>query len=284
MDSHIEIRTMTSADIPFGMMLKENAGWNQRPADWARLIALEPNGCFIARCDGRDVGTVTTTGYEKRFAWVGMFLVHPEIRRMGIGTRLLMHGIEYLEKKGITAVRLDATATGKPLYKKIGFVEEYLLERRQGIGESTGFLPDLQISPDAIDDLCAYDAPVFGADRSRVLRHLAVESVVHPGVAFDSSGEIRGYIMVRRGSNRHYIGPWVADHADVARCLWRWALSRIPGEPFFVDVCLANPDVDSVVPKGLFPVQRQIFRMVSGENRYPGCPQRVFGIAGTELG
>src|SRR3989339_1326409 len=181
MDGHIEIRTLTSADIPFGMMLKENAGWNQLPSDWARLIAAEPNGCFIARCDGRDVGTVTTTGYEKRFGWVGMFLVRPEMRRRGVGTKLLMHGIEYLEKKEISVVRLDATAAGRPLYRKIGFVEEYLLERRQGIGESIGFSPDLQILPDAIDHVCAYDAPVFGADRSRVLNRLAVESAVFPG-------------------------------------------------------------------------------------------------------
>jgi hypothetical protein len=28
---------MTAADIAFGMRLKEQAGWNQVPADWRRL-------------------------------------------------------------------------------------------------------------------------------------------------------------------------------------------------------------------------------------------------------
>ena len=230
------------------MMLKDIAGWNQLPADWERLIALEPEGCFVARYDGRDVGTATVTAYQKRFGWVGMVLVHPDMRRKGIGTMLLRHGIRYLERKDVTAVKLDATAAGKQLYLTLGFADEYLLERRQGRGETVDSPADPSIVSTrsalsgVLDRLCEYDGPVFGADRSRVLRRLIAEPEVQSAVAVDSYGAIRGYIMVRYGSSRHYIGPWVADNADVGRALWRWALSRIPGEPFFVDVCLANPD------------------------------------------
>jgi hypothetical protein len=44
-------------------------------------------------------------------------------------------GICYLEQKGVAAVKLDATPTGKQLYQTIGFADEYSLERRQGMGE-----------------------------------------------------------------------------------------------------------------------------------------------------
>ena len=118
------------------MILKDIAGWNQLPADWERLIAFEPEGCFVGRSDGRDVGTVTTTAYDGRFGWVAMMLVHPDVRRRRVGTTLLTHGIRYLEKKGVTAVKLDATPTGKKLYQTIGFTDEYPLERRQGMGET----------------------------------------------------------------------------------------------------------------------------------------------------
>ena len=290
MDDRITIRAFRPNDIPFGMMLKDIAGWNQLPADWERLIALEPEGCFVARYDGRDVGTATVTAYQKRFGWVGMVLVHPDMRRKGIGTMLLRHGIRYLERKDVTAVKLDATAAGKQLYLTLGFADEYLLERRQGRGETVDSPADPSIVSTrsalsgVLDRLCEYDGPVFGADRSRVLRRLIAEPEVQSAVAVDSYGAIRGYIMVRYGSSRHYIGPWVADNADVGRALWRWALSRIPGEPFFVDVCLANPDADGIVPREFFPLQRQLIRMVRGENRYPGESRRVFGIAGPEMG
>jgi len=272
------------------MMLKDIAGWNQLPADWERLIALEPEGCFVAQYDGRDVGTVTVTAYEKRFGWVGMVLVHPGMRRKGVGTTLLRHGIRYLERKGVTAVKLDATPAGKQLYLTLGFADECLIERRQGVGEAVDSPADPSIVSNrsalsgVLDRLCEYDAPVFGADRSRVLRRLVVEPGVQSGVAIDSRGAIQGYIMVRRGSNRYYIGPWVADNTDTGGALWRWALSRTSGEPFFVDVCLANPEVDGIVPKERFPLQRRLIRMVRGENRYTGEPRRVFGIAGPEMG
>lgn len=290
MDDRITIRAFRPNDISFGMMLKDIAGWNQLPSDWERLIALEPEGCFVAQYDGRDVGTVTVTAYGKRFGWVGMALVHPDMRRKGIGTTLLRHGIRYLERKDVAAVKLDATAAGKELYLTLGFADECLLERRQGVGEAVDSPADPPIVSNrsalsgVLDRLCEYDGPVFGADRSRVLRRLAAEPGVQSGVSVDSGGEIRGYVMVRRGSGRHYIGPWVADNADAGRALWLWALSRIPGEPFFVDVCLANPEVNGIVPKELFPLQRRLIRMVRGENRYSGEPRRTFGIAGPEMG
>ena len=290
MDDRITIRPLTPADVPFGMMLKDITGWNQLPADWERLIAFEPEGCFVARYDSRDVGTVTTTAYDGRFGWVGMALVHPDVRRRRVGTTLLMHGIRYLEQKGVAAVKLDATPTGKELYQTIGFTDEYLLERRQGMGEPIAAPTDPSIlsEPAALsrlmDRLCEYDGPIFGADRSRVLRRLAVEPGGHAGIFLDPRGRILGYIMVRGGSNRRYIGPWVADNAEAGQSLWRWALSRIPGEPFFVDVCLVNPNVDAIVPERLFPLQRPLIRMVRGDNRYPGEPRRVFGIAGPEMG
>ena len=82
---------------------------------------------------------------------IGMVLVPPEKRRMGIGTALLMHGIEYLEAKGVAAVKLDATPLGRPLYEKLGFVVEYDLALKQRCpgtfpislanGELQGYIP-----------------------------------------------------------------------------------------------------------------------------------------------
>src|SRR4051794_33231462 len=48
----IRIRHMTLADVPLGMRLKTAAGWNQVEADWLRMLALEPDGCFVAEWDG----------------------------------------------------------------------------------------------------------------------------------------------------------------------------------------------------------------------------------------
>jgi hypothetical protein len=59
----IAVRRMTPADLPAAERLRAQAGWNQTRADWQRLLAWAPGGCFVAAQDGRVVGTVTTTAY-----------------------------------------------------------------------------------------------------------------------------------------------------------------------------------------------------------------------------
>src|SRR4030095_4043706 len=104
----IEIRLLFESDIPAAMKIKEEAGWNQTDDDWLRLITLEPEGCFGAVKDGRLVGTTTTTTYGSDLAWIGMVLVEPESRRLGIATSLMKTAMAFLDGK-VDVVKIDAT-------------------------------------------------------------------------------------------------------------------------------------------------------------------------------
>src|SRR5258705_12655293 len=114
---------MTVADIPVGMRLKDQAGWNQLEADWRRLLDLQPDGCFVAELGGSPVGTVTTCRFGP-VAWIAMMLVDVRFRRCGIGRALMSHALEDLDAHGVCTVRLDATPLGRPLYETLGFVAE----------------------------------------------------------------------------------------------------------------------------------------------------------------
>src|SRR5690242_11849446 len=130
----IEVRTMTQADVAAADELRRLAGWNQKPRDWQRLLKLEPQGCFAALRNGAVVGTVTTTVYGTALAWIGMMLVHPEHRRIGIATRLMNRALEHLKQRRVSCVKLDATPAGQPVYEKLGFVSERRLQRWQRTG------------------------------------------------------------------------------------------------------------------------------------------------------
>ena len=91
------------------------------------------DGCFCATIDGEVVATTTTTTYGHELAWIGMVLVDPKRRQLGIATKLMHVALEYLSKAGVGTVKLDATPAGRPLYKKLGFKEESLIERWEGI-------------------------------------------------------------------------------------------------------------------------------------------------------
>ena len=113
----MNLRTMTTADIPAGMRLKDLAGWNQTPADWRCFLQSSPRGCFAAEVDGEVVGTAATMVYEQRFAWIGMVLVDPEFRGQGIGTCLLRKTIEHLDEIAIRTMK--ARPPGRPCQLRV---------------------------------------------------------------------------------------------------------------------------------------------------------------------
>jgi len=129
MSSPLQVRTMLPADLPFADSLRALVGWNQTLADWQRFLSMEPEGCFLAEWDGAPAGTATTVVYGTDLAWIGMVLVHPDYRRRGIGGRLLLKCIEYLQVRGVRCIKLDATPQGRPVYEKLGFRDEWTMRR-----------------------------------------------------------------------------------------------------------------------------------------------------------
>ena len=277
------IRAMTVADIPGGNRLREMAGWNQTELDWRRFLRLEPAGCLVA-CNGEQVcGTVTTLDYEHRFGWVGMVLVDPELRRRGIGTRLLEAGIAYLDAAGVDTVKLDATPMGRLVYVQRGFFEEYEIERWEGTSDSDASTKLATMTREDLARVCAFDSHIFGADRSRLLTCLWGENPRYSAVVY-SGAEVAGYVLGRAGARAHYLGPWVASQSEVAERLLSEFLSRVQGERVFVDLCMENPEARGMVKERGFEFQRPLTRMYRGSNKHPGSPQAVCSIAGPELG
>ncbi len=281
------IRTMTMADIPHGMRFKEAAGWNQTEADWERFLSLEPEGCFVAEMDGEVVGTATTCRFGQACGWIAMILVPPERRRQGIGSALFRHAVAYLEDRGVASVKLDATPVGRTVYLQVGFVDEYGLQRREGIApavESHGVVP---MGEAHLDAALALDRPIYGADRGNLLLRLHREAQGagggRCGVFQKGGGEVEGYAMVRPGSRAAFIGPVVACTEEAGVDLFRWAMGRVAGEPVFFDIPMPNPVAVRLADEHGFAVQRPFTRMYRGVN-CPGDPTRVYATSGPEKG
>lgn len=56
-------------------------------------------------------------------AYIMNMYTNPKYRRMGIAYKILDMLIENVKSKGITAISLEATNMGRPLYEKYGFVK-----------------------------------------------------------------------------------------------------------------------------------------------------------------
>src|SRR5258708_18710505 len=141
------------------MRLKEAAGWNQTAADWQRVLALEPDGCFAIECDGQVRATRTAVCFGEELAWVGMVLTDAQYRGRGFARRLMEHTLAYVRGKRVAWIKLDATDMGRPLYERLGFDDEGTIERwiRQA-----GAVPASHGTVGPIDFDPALDRQAFG--------------------------------------------------------------------------------------------------------------------------
>ncbi len=259
----IQLRVMTPADLPLGMRLKAQAGWNQIEADWHRALALEPEGCFVAELDGQPVGTTTTCIFGP-VAWIAMVLVDPAVRGRGIGTALMRHALAFLDGHGIRSVRLDATPLGRPIYEKLGFVPQFELARYEGV--ITVRDPSHRVrlpAPNDFAELISLDQEVTATDRRKLLLHLFAQNPSELRSVKDA-GRLTGFLTSRPGERARQIGPCIAE-PGVGPLLFEDAGLRYTGQRVFLDIPIPNrPAVQAVEAQGL-TVQRSLLRMCRGE-------------------
>ncbi|HII41494.1 MAG TPA: GNAT family N-acetyltransferase [Thermoplasmata archaeon] len=207
----LEIRPFTRADIPFGMMLTDAEEWYRVPADWARLLRIEPDGAFKAVADGIPAGTAAVLTHD-RLAWVHSVIVLKELRHRGIGEALLRACLEFVDRRGMPTTKLDGVEGTEPFYARLGFREEYPSWRLLADG-IPGQPKATRLRPKDHAAVLAYDRQRTGLDRHRALEAILDD---YPDRAFlvRARGKIRGYIILRRGEHRDPVGPWVAEPDD----------------------------------------------------------------------
>jgi len=281
----IAIRPMTRNDIPGGMRLSALAGWNQTEADWELFLAANAEGCFVAVHNGQPVGTVATITYAGWLAWIGLVLVDPQFRKMGIGSLLMDAALDYL--KDCPSIKLDASAAGKRLYDTMSFVDEYELQRL-----THGSVPVLphtlsadifQLTEATCERILELDRKVFGVDRRNVINAL-LKNAPESAFYLERKGRVCGYCLGRSGSKFHQIGPVIAENAEDAKALMQTALRKFVGRPVLLDVPSAQPELLAWLESQGFVSQRTFARMFRNGNGSPGIPAQYFAIAGPELG
>jgi GNAT superfamily N-acetyltransferase len=279
---------MNEQDIPAGLRLNTLAGWNQTAADWRRFLANSPRGCFVMEYDRKVVGTAATIPYESRFAWIGMVLVDSEFRKQGIGTELLEKAIEHLDNANIRTMKLDATPQGKPIYAKLGFAEEYEIERwmlkRPPGRSSTAHRPTRPpLSELQREKIFQLDKELFGADRSFLLRALVKEGPEFATAAW-ADELLQAYTFGRHGLFADHLGPWMARTPEAAENLLQTFVATSTRETLIVDFLKANSMAVELLHGFGFAPARPLTRMFRGPNVYAGSPELFCGILGPEFG
>jgi ribosomal protein S18 acetylase RimI-like enzyme len=258
------------------------AGSASRLHDLQLYRRIQPDGWFAACREKELVGLGGSASYGP-FAHVGLVAVHPGFQRQGIGHALMDFILARLEQQRVPGVLLDASEMGRPLYARMGFLDygETLVYQRENGSIHEEQPPGAQlISGRQIEELAAWDAEIFGADRRRVIQTL-VE--VFPERAFlqrDGRGKLAGYIVAQQ--NR--IGPWVSLRSDHAAELLRRVLSLDYGGTLSAAVPAENHEAIELLEAQGFERVRSNRHMGRGIQNLPGQRQYVYAQTSLAIG
>lgn len=281
----LRLRPFAVADIEAACALNAEAGWNQVAADW-RYMAEVGQGVAVETADGELIATGMLQPFGSRFAWIAMILVAPSWQRRGVASMIMRHCLEDCARLGVVA-GLDATEQGHPVYLPLGFQDVYSLSRlavEQSRPHPVPMLGGVELrSMTAADvvDISAFDAAVFGADRSRMLSHLHGRCPELALLALRDDTPA-GYVLARDGRLATQIGPLVAEDEGLAQVLLNAVLERIEG-PVFLDLADRHEALRQQLRSAGFQRQRGYVRMLLGRAEPLDDPARSFIITGPEF-
>ena len=258
------IGSLLPDDVPSAAALSAAIGWNQDESDWARLVELHPEGAYAARLDGELVGTTTLVRYDAKLAWLGMVIVHPSRRGLGIGAALVEAA---LTGAGTSVIGLDATDLGAPLYQRRGFASVATIDRWAGILQATpaGGTSVRRGGGADVDRIARFDARFARVDRAGLLARLSRE----PGTAVvlaERGGSLVGYGALRSGRELWHVGPVVAVDEAALRAMLSELTQVASGRPVFLDA-VRGPDSGTGLARFGLAVARTLQRMARPPDR-----------------
>ena len=279
--SDLPIGRLAPEELPDAEALVAEAGWNQVGVDWR--VFLERGTVYAVRAYGRVIATAATLPYG-RCAWISMVLVSAAHRRRSLATRLLHRCIADITAAGLVPV-LDATPAGRAVYAPLGFKESWSFTRLTA-QQRAALKPDggavQPITDAAWPALCAYDADVFGADRSAVLARMRGR-LPQANLFTERAGRITGLLLGRDGRTAVHLGPLIAEDDATARALLAAGLKAIDG-PVFLDLADAKTALRGLLEASGFAAQRPFTRMLLGRKARLDDPRRTFAVIGPEFG
>lgn len=261
--------------------------WNPGLADRAHFLAQDPEGFFLGRLDGRPVSAVSVVAYDDAYAFLGFYLVRPELRGRGYGLATWRAGLEHA---GLRTVGLDGVVAQQDNYRQSGFTFAHRTLRYRGVptaGPSAGALTGdlVEVGEDDIDLVRAvadYDRQCYPADRPGfVTRWVATPH--HTTYVCLRDDRVCGYGVIRPARDGYRIGPLFADTATEAAALFDALAASANGSTVMLDVPEPNQAGLSLAKSRGLEEVFETARMYTGPVRSMS-DRKIFGVTTLELG
>ena len=279
--SSLQISTATRAELDLMIEWAAREGWNPGLTDADCFHAADPSGFLVGRLSGEPIGCISVVKYAPAFAFLGFYIVTPELRGQGHGWRIWQAGMAQLSGR---VVGLDGVIAQQENYKKSGFV---LAHRNIRFGGAPGCEPPrdervVAIAPNLVNAVVAYDRPFFPAVRDAFMG-CWLRPDRREGRALIEDGAVRGYGVIRPCRSGFKIGPLFADSDDSADLLFRALAAGVKGAQVFLDCPEPNRAATDLAARYRLSPVFETARMYRGAA--PALPlDSIYGITSFELG
>ena len=280
-DDGVTLRPMAPADLAAAHALSTALHWPHRLVDWEFLVRLGEG--LVAQRDGHIVGTALRWRWGAEHATVGLLIVAPHCQGRRIGQRL-MRGL--LDEFGSRSVLLHATAAGRGLYERLGFVASAEIRQHQGRAVQAPLValkPDERVRPMSrrdLERLVALDGAACGMKRDALLRVLISTGNT---VVLDCDGQAQGFAVLRRFGRGQAIGPVVAPDVAGAQALIAHWVNLSVGKFVRIDVDFADGLTDWLESLGMLRAGGAT-AMLQGPALQRSAQTRPFALVNQALG
>ncbi|MCF8481835.1 MAG: GNAT family N-acetyltransferase [Rhodospirillum sp.] len=260
-------------------------GWNPAPTDAATFHAADPKGWWLAETpEGEAIGGLSLVHSDDRsFAFLGLYIVHPDWRGKGVGWaswRAALNGSE------ARSVGLDGVPAQQANYAKSGFALAFTSHRFSFSADS---LPPAR--PDATIDLSGTPGPglraldkavAYPASRDTFLNHWYSQPGAARGLVRD--GTLVGCGVIRACHDGHKVGPLIAPDLDGALQLLAALVKAAGATKLILDIPEINPLGATLARDLAAETAFECARMYRGAPPIALDLDRLWGITTFELG
>lgn len=263
-------------------------GWNPGVHDSEIFWQTDPDAYLGAELEGEIIAMGSVVSYAGKFGFMGFFIVRPDLRGKGIGTRLWFHRRDALIARldRGASIGMDGVFDMQAWYGKGGFVFSHRNLRMQGVGKKAQTLPAwVKLGELPFDQVAEYDQRHFGFAREEFLR-LWMEPQEGLAVGLLEDGQLVAYGVVRKCDEGFKIGPLFADDSAVAAQVFSLLSDHAAGHPLILDVPEVNAFAMKLAQQNGMEEVFGCARMYCGEDgRASQLPwKNIYGITTFELG
>ncbi|HIE92589.1 MAG TPA: GNAT family N-acetyltransferase [Acidobacteria bacterium] len=270
---------MRADEIPLAVSWAAAEGWNPGLADAQCFAAAAGDGFLVGEIDGKPAAIISLVNYDDQFAFLGFYIVRPELRGQGLGLQIWQ---EALRHAGTRVIGLDGVVAQQANYRKSGFQLSHNNIRYGGVPAWRGTEGEtVALSDIPREMIVAEDSRVFPAERA-AFWEAWLDAPDHKGRALLRDGQLAGWGVIRPSRTGRKVGPLVAGDRKSADAVLSALIGEEEGE-VFLDVPQPNAEAVTLATSyGLVPVF-ETARMYTGPVK-PIALERIFGVTTFELG